>query len=720
MKRIFYYELCLTFIILIYLLDYQFLYCQTQYSGATFSLPSDNPGVTTNIISINDVGTILDIDVIVNFSGSNSNHLRNVSFYIISPSNSRVLLAHGIDVSFGSLAGIDMTNTRFNDEAASSITNGTSPYVGNYRPIGSLSMLDNESMNGNWELAVYNNTNWTATCSYSLVITSDISTPSEPVDYGTEFQSSAFIIPSNNPGTTVNSIIIGNNETINEVNVRVTFDATSPGAVNLVRNITLTLESPSGNTVLLGKGIDVTNGFLHGSALYKMIFDDDLGVPQSVSSVPAYSEIYKPIEFLSAFNGENCNGTWNLYVYNQENYSAIASWSLYLNPEQVPVEEEPCPGLPTVIYEGKVYNTVLIGSQCWLKENLDVGTMILGNQDATNDGTIQKYCYDNNPINCSVYGGLYQWNEAMQYDNDEGSRGICPPGWHIPTNSEYESLSMAVNNDGNALKAVGQGTGSGAGTNESCFSALLAGRRYYDSNFDLLGYDAYFWSSTEDASHAYSVDLHYNSSGVYFFIGLKSQGFSVRCIYDFIVPVELENFRIEINGNGINLKWTTATETNNRGFEIERSNDSQDFYKIGFVNGAGTTTEKNTYLFCDENPNNGISYYRLKQIDYDGSFEYSKTIEVNFEKQLDFSLSQNYPNPFNPSTKIKYSIPEKCFISLKIFDVLGNEIQTLANEKKEAGNYEIEFDGSEFPSGVYFIKLNANQNNMFKKMLLLK
>ncbi|NUN10837.1 MAG: carboxypeptidase regulatory-like domain-containing protein, partial [Ignavibacteriaceae bacterium] len=134
-----------------------------------------------------------------------------------------------------------------------------------------------------------------------------------------------------------------------------------------------------------------------------------------------------------------------------------------------------CVGVPTVTYEGKTYNTVQIGAQCWLKENLNVGTRINGNTNASNNGTIEKYCYDDNEANCNTYGGLYQWNEAMQYSTTPGTRGICPPGWHIPTKAEFDSLEAAVNNDGNALKAIGQGTGSGTGTNTSGFSALLAG-----------------------------------------------------------------------------------------------------------------------------------------------------------------------------------------------------------------------------------------------------
>ena len=196
----------------------------------------------------------------------------------------------------------------------------------------------------------------------------------------------------------------------------------------------------------------------------------------------------------------------------------------------------PCPGIPTVYDSrdgGRTYNTVQIGTKCWLKENLNVGSRIDGNQNPSNNGSIEKYCYDDNEANCNTYGGLYQWNEAMQYSTTAGTRGICPPGWHIPTNAEFEALAAAVNNDGNALKAIGQGIGSGQGTNTSGFSALLAGGRYHDGYFYDLSYDAYFWSSTEYSSAAARrIYLNYGNANIYFDDYIKGYGFSVRCVKD--------------------------------------------------------------------------------------------------------------------------------------------------------------------------------------------
>jgi uncharacterized protein (TIGR02145 family) len=187
-----------------------------------------------------------------------------------------------------------------------------------------------------------------------------------------------------------------------------------------------------------------------------------------------------------------------------------------------------------VLYSGKSYNTVQIGTQCWLKENLDIGTRIDGTQEQTNNSTIEKYCYNNNPNNCNTYGGLYQWSEAMQYTTAEGARGICPNGWHVPSYTEFQTLYTTVGHDGNALRAIGQGSGAGAGTNTSGFSALNEGDRSDSSTFEGLGYSAVFWNSTEySATDAIYLILHGDNSEIHLGIAIgKDYGFSIRCVKD--------------------------------------------------------------------------------------------------------------------------------------------------------------------------------------------
>lgn len=203
------------------------------------------------------------------------------------------------------------------------------------------------------------------------------------------------------------------------------------------------------------------------------------------------------------------------------------------------------------------------------------------------------------------------------------------------------------------------------------------------------------------------------------------------------IPVELVSFTVESYGDEVYLKWSTATEINNLGFEIERkfalTTEQSEWITIGFKEGKGTITEPQSYLFIDSYPINGKLYYRLKQIDFNGKYEYSDLVEIEFNAFSEYLLEQNYPNPFNPSTKIKYSIPNVerhrdaslQIVTLKVYDVLGNEVATLVNEEQMAGIYEVEFnshsgEGRNLTSGVYFYQLKADNYFETKKMILLK
>lgn len=192
-----------------------------------------------------------------------------------------------------------------------------------------------------------------------------------------------------------------------------------------------------------------------------------------------------------------------------------------------------------------------------------------------------------------------------------------------------------------------------------------------------------------------------------------------------MIPVELESFTATSNENSVTLNWSTATETNNFGFSIERKNTSDEIWReAGFVAGFGTTTERRNYSFKDENLNMGAYSYRLKQVDLDGTTEYSEAIVVEVASPEDFVLLQNYPNPFNPSTKIAFSIPVTSNVSIDIFNVVGERVASLVNQTLEAGYHSIDFDASSLSSGTYVYQLKANgQNGTFvetKKMLLMK
>ncbi len=192
-----------------------------------------------------------------------------------------------------------------------------------------------------------------------------------------------------------------------------------------------------------------------------------------------------------------------------------------------------CPGTPPVLYAGKMYHTVQIGTQCWLKENLDVGTMIQGSQDPTNNGVIEKYCYGDDTANCAIYGALYQWREAMRYDYIPGSQGICPPGWHFPSMAEFQTLSDIAGGNGNALKAMGEGHSGGAGTNATGFSALLAGWRTYAGSFTDLGTMTGIWISEFGDLGPRRMELYGSDSQIQLGNTFDTYyGFAVRCLKD--------------------------------------------------------------------------------------------------------------------------------------------------------------------------------------------
>ena len=187
------------------------------------------------------------------------------------------------------------------------------------------------------------------------------------------------------------------------------------------------------------------------------------------------------------------------------------------------------------------------------------------------------------------------------------------------------------------------------------------------------------------------------------------------------LPVEFVSFSAIINGSSVLLNWTTATEMNNSGFIIERNKTVSEWQQVGFVPGSGTTTEPKTYSFTDVELSPGNYYYRIKQIDFNGSYTYYElgyAIEIVLPDK--FELAQNYPNPFNPTTKIEYSVAKETNVQLIVFNSIGEEVSLLVNETQQKGKYSVNFDAFSLSSGVYFYKLLAGDFISIKKMLLLK
>ena len=193
--------------------------------------------------------------------------------------------------------------------------------------------------------------------------------------------------------------------------------------------------------------------------------------------------------------------------------------------------------------------------------------------------------------------------------------------------------------------------------------------------------------------------------------------------YDFTtpLPIELAFFTGSFNRNNIELRWRTETEVNNYGFNLERRLNGREWNRIAFIEGHGNSNSPKEYRYLDKDLFAGVSkfQYRLKQEDNDGQFKYSDIIEVKaIPKQ--YELLQNYPNPFNPSTSIKFQIPGSSFVNIKVYDITGREVETLVNEEKSAGSYEVNFNTEGLSSGIYFYKLRTDNFTETKKMLLIK
>jgi hypothetical protein len=193
----------------------------------------------------------------------------------------------------------------------------------------------------------------------------------------------------------------------------------------------------------------------------------------------------------------------------------------------------------------------------------------------------------------------------------------------------------------------------------------------------------------------------------------------VSLTFDTPVPVELISFSGTRSQNGVELRWQTATEVNNQGFDIERSPDAVVWSKIAFVEGHNTTNSPKFYNYTDPNRGHEKLFYRLKQVDNNGTFEYSNGIEISEVQPENFLLSQNFPNPFNPTTTIEFSIPQQGNVTLKVYDMTGSEVATLLDGIMETGNHAVNFNATNLAGGNYFYKLSWDNVTITRKMLYL-
>ena len=304
-------------------------------------------------------------------------------------------------------------------------------------------------------------------------------------------------------------------------------------------------------------------------------------------------------------------------------------------------------------------------------------------------------------------------NDITRYDLSGNHLGDFVPSISFPEQL-YETAS------GNVL-AAGFSTPSGLyiydsnGNQLNYFNAVTGLRGVYQ-----LGNGNYMVTS---GSGVYILD---GTSGN--LISTPISGVSGRFISGFdpdILPVELASFSAKTSVVGVTLNWQTSSEINNSGFDIERSQDNNNFEVIGFVTGFGTTSGTHNYSFVDNNVTIGTYYYRLKQIDFDGSFKHSGTVEVDFTSPSEFNLLQNYPNPFNPTTTLQFTLPFDASVMLNVYNLVGEKVTEVINEELTAGLHKIKFNGENLSSGLYLYKISVfgkdgSNYTAVKKMTLLK
>lgn len=331
-------------------------------------------------------------------------------------------------------------------------------------------------------------------------------------------------------------------------------------------------------------------------------------------------------------------------------------------------------------------------------------------------------------------GNIYSWGQANNGQIGNGSASgnvLVPTAANKPTGvTSWKSYSCGASfelaiGSNDTLYAWGYGgTGEmGNGTNSSnnadpvqpsLSSGIVPASVAAGHNFGLVvdqSFNVYSWGRNTEGELGINNIVSPQKTPVQV-LGVGGTG-------SLILPVELTSFTASVSSEGVVLNWKTATENNNSGFEVERSADNKAFAQIGFVKGSGNSTKETEYSYIDTKVS-GFVYYRLRQVDYNGTAKYSKTIEVHAVQPIAYSLDQNYPNPFNPTTVISYSVAKNGFVSLKVYNMLGQEVANLYQGFQKAGSYKVNFDASKLASGMYLYKLQTNNFTETKKMLLLK
>ena len=372
-----------------------------------------------------------------------------------------------------------------------------------------------------------------------------------------------------------------------------------------------------------------------------------------------------------------------------------------------------CSGIPTITYGGKTYNTVQIGTQCWMKENLNIGTRINGIQNPTNDGVIEKYCYGDIESNCDVYGGLYQWNEMMLYISTQGAQGICPSGWHVPSDAEWCQLTTCLDatvncnttgfsgtNAGGKLKESGTShwtTPNTGGTNTSGFTALPNGYRAFNGLFYDLQNKGHFQSSTETGTtYAWYRSFYYNSAQVWRqYDSRKDQAFSVRCLKDqsVLTTQSFQNITVlNSQSNCYNATQTINVAGSGTTFTVQSEGSSTMIAGQNIKYMPTTTVQSGGYMWGYIAPTGPWCVTP--------SMLAVALAEDEIPRSIQQSHFKVYPNPTTGNFILEL-IGDADQVKVDIYGIWGDKILSTSIN----GERKHEFSLSDKPVGVYFIRV---------------
>jgi hypothetical protein len=351
--------------------------------------------------------------------------------------------------------------------------------------------------------------------------------------------------------------------------------------------------------------------------------------------------------------------------------------------------------------------------KCYSTGSVSKGTIsnnYFGGFIGGNSGTIEN-CYSKSNVSAASLNYVGGFAGENYYANISNSYSTG----YVDANSSYVGGFLGYYYYGDITKCFWDTETSGKSSSQGTdVTGKTTAQMKTNTTFLNAGWDAAIWNIGDGINDGYPyLDWQYTGGTA--------------------LPVELTSFSAKYRVPSVELKWETVTEVSNYGFSVERASTplgmtwkstsaslSASWETLGFVQGNGNSNSPKSYSYLDPNPPNGKIQYRLKQIDFDGKYEYSEIVEVNVEAPTQFSLQQNYPNPFNPETSISYKVQAASQVSLKVFDVLGREVATLVNEFQQPGLYVKTLRATSLPSGVYFYRLQAGSFTSTKKMILLR